>query len=225
MAAGIEIRNSNSNLVIDGDFQNLALSSKFSVTCSVPDYAGYRGTFTAPANALVAVSDPKVSVLLVSRSGGSYKYHLIRPTVGAATVYVFAPLTSTPSTFGMQVFNESGSLVFDSGFKYLRVLDILNNPNLGPAAGGSGTGETRYYAGVGALAVVHSSPFFYGVDDTFQGDIRFYSEFASVVSISGSQVNFFADTVYMHEYHSTYPIYPQVSGGIPQFLVIDVTGY
>lgn len=225
MTAGIEIRNSSSNLVIDGQFQNLALSSKTYVQCSTSFYTWYMGTFVAPNNSLIAVSDPKAMVLLVSRSSSDYTYRILRPSSGSATVYVFSPLTTSSTNVGIQVFNDSGALVFDSGFKYLKVIDLLNKPNLGPAAGGTGSGTTRSYAGIGELAVIHSSPFFYGVDDSFQSNLRFYTEYSSVISMTSNTINFFAETAFMVEYQSTYPLYPTVAGGIPQFMVVDVTGY
>lgn len=155
MPAGLTVVNDSNVVQIDENFRNLVLQSKQTVNLTTRfQTSSYTGTVTVPTSTpcVVAVASPSTGVTIgpVTTAGVLTLYGR---TQSQATVYVFCPATSAPSTVGLQVFNAAGEPVFDSGLQYMRVTAALQIPDRG-----TGTDTPYTYAGAptGTYAVVVS---------------------------------------------------------------------
>lgn len=137
MAYGIEVRNNNGGVQIDGTYQNLSLlasgqrqSSAIAVGCG--DKLAYiPWNFSVHPEAVLCArprnggkiytifGDPSNSRFVVSFKGSSsYIDYAIYATQKSTPVY--------STQYGLQVFDASGSVVFDSRERYLSVLGYVD---------------------------------------------------------------------------------------------------
>lgn len=121
------------------------------------------------------------------RSGQSVTFRIVRATSGSVQWYLFDEPQSAPSSFGLQVFNASGKLVFDSQFLYMRVLEMLYG-NIDDYPGGI---AARSYPGK-AIAVVQGSSSLRRHIQPVQGPQTMYALMSnySAITIGGSDVGF-----------------------------------
>lgn len=134
MPAGLQIINDNGVVQIDENYKNLEFKGKYDVY--IPDYnqTGYLNT-PGYASEVVAIGDTgDDNVMLWSKTGapGGYEYQLRKTNNGPRTipVYVFGePAAPAASGVGLQVFNGSGQLTYDSQRKYMKVWAQGQLPN------------------------------------------------------------------------------------------------
>jgi hypothetical protein len=133
---GIVIRNTSSQLQIDGTFKNLAVRERGSVVSGGAQMGTgwYYATLTTTAGSTPIVafrSSGPCYLRRTQRSGGSVTYTFHCQGAGVTVWYwIFDdPLLSPVSgNWGLRINNASGSPVFDSRAKYMRVLDMLSSP-------------------------------------------------------------------------------------------------
>lgn len=132
MPAGLQVFNEQGGFIIDGSYMNLSLSQKL-VASTVPqgNFNQARFTYTAPAGLsippVLAIQCPvRVVISGPVVSGNTYDW-LVISYAGPTTVtgFIFLEPPATGNNFGLQVFNESGQLVFDATFPYMRVIDLI----------------------------------------------------------------------------------------------------
>ena len=108
MAYGIEVRNNNGGVQIDGTYQNLSLLA-----------SGQRQSSAIAVGCGDKLGDPSNSRFVVSFKGSSsYIDYAIYATQKSTPVY--------STQYGLQVFDASGSVVFDSRERYLSVLGYVD---------------------------------------------------------------------------------------------------
>lgn len=142
MSIGARIRNEGGSLVqIDGNYENLALKAVGSVTTTqfaqsgVGASAGIATIIVPGCNQPILVTDcPSQYIALKkrSRSGSTFTWEIISsvPTIDV-NYYVFDTTDVAQMSFqiskGLRIRRESdGVTIFDSRYKYLRVIGILN---------------------------------------------------------------------------------------------------
>lgn len=137
MPAGLQVFNDSGIIQIDGTYSNLQLVARGSATTSMQTLAYNtqpNGTFqydtpyvqinftgTTPVFAVSGGST--VCVISTAVSGNSWTIGIVTPNGPTSFEwFVFDKATPSGTNVGLQVFNESGQLVFDAGQKYIRVL-------------------------------------------------------------------------------------------------------
>lgn len=133
MTVGIEIRNGNQNLLIDGTYANLAFISKGTVTTDT--LADQFSTKTINLNGLsgyplilLAAPGGGWSAVRSYSNGAAVADIVLKGAVGTtATYYIFALPTVIPSrNYGWEIYAQpSGQLVFSTGYKYMRIVGSL----------------------------------------------------------------------------------------------------
>lgn len=134
MSAGLEVKNSQNNILIDSTYKNLALVDIKTVTFnqSGPNSGvGWGHLYYSGQNPIFALGDTNggyVGAAWSSRSGNDYfvKLNCHPNTVSSCTVFIFDEPTDPAPGSGLTVWNESGQVVFSSDVSYLRPLGIVN---------------------------------------------------------------------------------------------------
>lgn len=135
MGVGFQAFNSSGVFQVDGEYANPSLLRKGSAA-SVFDSAYNRGTLTlsiAP-DEILAVACSSAHVAIVARSATSVVIHTDQAAGGDVISYwIFGAgaIASSTSTFGMQVFNSAGQLIFDAQKKPLSVVQKLSGGSSG----------------------------------------------------------------------------------------------
>lgn len=126
MPAGLQVYNSDGVFQIDGEFKNLCLRSKVTVTCNVATSNGVNNNYASAAQNYSGISN----LVIALRSSApclvywisATQYVILSSTNGASvTVYLFGDPPAAGGSSGLQVYNAAGQLVFDSDQKYMRV--------------------------------------------------------------------------------------------------------
>lgn len=140
MATYFETTNIDAKVVVvDDTFVNLRFIAKYSVNINIvgPFGQNFRtGTLNINnvINPVVAIKTGSLGVCLfkmVLETNGSYTYYF---QAGAAnvdtiiTVYVF-DYSSVQGNYGLQTFDATGKLVFDSSMRYMKVVGIATFAN------------------------------------------------------------------------------------------------
>lgn len=114
MGQGLEVFNDNYIVQIDGSSPNLVFHRKGTANGSV--------TFTAPSYPLVFVR-PSMGRRMYLRSNGNNSYTYF--CTGAFSYWVFCnQVDPAASNFGLQVFSETGGLVYSSHTKPLKIVQV-----------------------------------------------------------------------------------------------------
>lgn len=161
MTYGLVAHNDNGDVLIDGIFQNHVIAESGSVSTTHSSGSGIYGPETVNfASTYNADQQPLVFV----RSTGPYialryfKYPIDDTTVNgffyfasAATIAFDWKLVITPSgasadTEGIRVFDDAGTVVFDSGLDYLPIVDAVSiTPSTAPSTFAHVSATTPFY--------------------------------------------------------------------------------
>jgi hypothetical protein len=148
MRAGFEFTNANENVVIDETFFNYAFISKHTLVFQAAG-GPVTGGFGRQAFLSVAGDRPLVAArcskpFTVSRArpvAGGWEFAWISSNFGGAavgdTIEVFVfdrPPARSGSGYGLQVFDQSSKVVFDSQNRYMRVVDARTLQGATPTA-------------------------------------------------------------------------------------------
>lgn len=136
MPHGLIVSNTTGNEVIDGNYRNLHLQEKkvFSLASG-----GEYPVSTAVSGAVLflGVTGGFAGVIEQAAAGNSW---LVRASSNCTvSAYIFAPGSPEKAAWGMEVYDESGALVFSSAASALRITDF----NLLPFSGGYATTDNR----------------------------------------------------------------------------------
>lgn len=140
MAAGFQCWNDGNSLQIDGKNTNLMFLEKKTLTASTQGYfsepnGGYTRTITYSFNAInpVVAIQCSAGVWLAASSinrsspyNCSMDFEIYSTTSIPVTFYLFGEQASSGANYGMQVFDESGVLVFDAANKQFKVTGAHN---------------------------------------------------------------------------------------------------
>ena len=130
MAFGGQIINSSGVTILNDTYKNMRLVKQ--ETHSVSAGSVVIMTLTSYSVPIVAISSNASSNLVAQYidAGGVLNFYIRSATAGSFTAYIFdnAQSTIVSDTYGMQVFNENGQLLFNSGDRYLRVAGVLPIP-------------------------------------------------------------------------------------------------
>lgn len=218
MPAGLQIFNSAGTILIDENYANLALRSKVSTSTTQPSdrVTVPMSGMQSPMIALASQSYTGVKSMLSSLAS----FTVQGPLVGSAPVdcYIFDVPTPSGLTQGLMVYNAAGQLVFDSGNKYARVVDVY-----GGSALADWTPSRTYAAGRTYAVVQLKRAYRKEVEEVDPGvyDITWYMSGARVVSnvVTGNMI------IYKQDQVTAGSAPAQVTDYSATFAVLDVTGY
>jgi len=153
MPVGMQIKNDNGDICIDEEYRNFAVKTSGSATIGTTNinavgavYAIYKADIavtncTSPMLALRATTD-YVSLLGTAVSGSTYTFTVASNTSNFSFDYWVFDVAALPAdTFGFEVYNSTGQLVFHSSSKAMRVVSAYDasgtggTPNVSLAAG------------------------------------------------------------------------------------------
>lgn len=221
--AGLSITRDNGSLQIDDMFMTYRLIAKGSVYVAEfnANTGGGGATLSiAGKNPTLFLSGgPLVAVIQKTVSGGVHTWKLMAKTSGTATYYIFDEQVPSDSGFGLQLFDESGRLTFDSSSKLLR---FVGSYQLAWASDGSLTLPSgRTYAVANSSTVI-------GIHGTIRGGMVMSLLLASSVRISGSLIESGTSVFGIIPQDPAYMNNPQYYYGRADTVftnVIDVTGF
>lgn len=131
MTVGFEVLNSNNNMLIDGIRKNVVFTNKVTISRNAwaedatSFYTVYTVAVTLSDNArMLFIGDTEgafVSITKAISSTGSRVYTLTATARCNTTVFAFSEQPPIDNGYGLQVFDSSGSLVFDATEKHLSV--------------------------------------------------------------------------------------------------------
>lgn len=176
--AGLTVYNDSSTIQIDSTFMNYGLVSKGVLTFQIPDASVPSPTppkiTVTGRNPLIAYrSDITVSPVR-SKSGNSFVFEFqvfsksVQPQTKTIEYFIYDEPVGQ-GTYGLQVFDANGKLVFDSSRPYMKVLDVIDRTAAFPLSRWT---ETKYSYSNKKIAIVMSQLAIKVVDDvgTVQGN-------------------------------------------------------
>ncbi|MEJ5862094.1 hypothetical protein [Pseudomonas farsensis] len=137
MPAGFQVFNEGGVIQVGDDWKNFALIDKVTKASANINFGrGFNGVQYDLENYsdLVFIrSEQAFGVPAIIHEPGSPS-RLYVASAGSAgtplTLYVFRQQPPTPTTFGLQVFNSSGELMFDAVSKFCKIEAVLPNTNM-----------------------------------------------------------------------------------------------
>lgn len=148
MPAGLTVYNDAGYIQIDETYKNLALVQKATVatTTSLASASSAASqvtlTFTNRSKPILFFrGSVKIANMAMAVSGTTYTYYVqVAGAVGTTfDYYLFDEPVLQNLKVGLEVYNSAGQLTFESGQKYIRVVDFIKN-----VAATSGTSTTDY---------------------------------------------------------------------------------
>lgn len=150
-----EVNNDNNHLQIDDTYMNLYMTRKIKINDS-------SGRIQFQNNEMMAAIGNGTNSIngYCSNSNGYCDYYIENPS--GVYVYIFSNTPESSSSSGVQIFNESGNLIFDSNHKQAKVIavgtasgTVIGN-NIAIASGGVTinsdlTTETRHDIRIGQI--------------------------------------------------------------------------
>lgn len=137
MPAGLQVFNDSSTIQIDSTWANYSLFSVVTVNSTFtqwgePNYAGAVYSTNVAADIVFASSSsPFFPVCIVQVSGTrQYRVGTGKQQGVPVTFYIFRKQPPRESTYGMQVFDAQGTLVFDALDKMCRIAGIIPSSQL-----------------------------------------------------------------------------------------------
>jgi hypothetical protein len=132
--AGIQVWNQNDFLQIDQNYKNYLMYETRAISCNTQVSNACYADVDLPygVDAFIGYVDSDFachSVLSVSGSTVRYRFFKIGGP-GTINIVVFRVSPPSGSTYGMQVFNAAGELVFDALMPYMRIVDFIQGENV-----------------------------------------------------------------------------------------------
>lgn len=229
MSFGMAVYNDGGNILIDGTYSNFHLTDKQTYTT---DYnVGNTGmsaksiTFSNCNATLFAVRGPGITYRITTISGTTWTVEfLVAKAAGGSslgtgfTVYRFDS-NPPPSGdhYGMRIYNEAGALVFDSGYRTMRVVDLRVNV---PTADSAVTYEGGHdYAAIPA----RSGDLIFQTGGGPTGFILVAFAVMGAAPIpNGIQTGAMSHSTFEYGPGETIPNYPT---NLSSWLIVDVTGF
>lgn len=229
MANGIRIRNQNNIVQIDHNYANLALyASGVAVSSGDDGFGWYTALFDVYGASFgtIAIQCAAPFYLLgqVQISGG-IRYRVVTKGAIAFRWFSFATPIGDPGGIGLRIKQENGQVNFNSGLKYMRLLDVRGGDYLelyGNISGGFG-GK--------ALAIVQGVLPIDSRFDIFSDFEGFFAVDAGVFQVTANPGGSWSYRYYWDTLKIDGPYDPgsvQHSNTLQprySFMVIDVTGF
>ncbi len=139
MPQGLEVYNDSGNYLIDGSTPNIVFLTKGNATNEV--------TFSSPSYPIVFIRPNNGYMIYIrDNGGGSYTYFCR----GDFSYWVFCNMVDPNSqNFGLQVFNESGALVYGSNTRALKIYGVTGyTRSPAPDIWSNYGGDVAAYAGL-----------------------------------------------------------------------------
>lgn len=180
-SAGLQIWNNDDFIQIDANYANYSMVKKGTIQTTAgnndwddrPPVGPALITLSNGSNPMLAIKPRKSTRVQRWKTGNTWYFKLLvdggdawnTEPLPAVPYYIFdkPPTTATPNGYGLQVWNEQGLVVFDSMFKYMRVVDVINQDGTFPYVGGSN--RTYKYAGK-EVAVITCQQGYYVFQDS-----------------------------------------------------------
>jgi len=179
MTYGLSVSNTAGSVQIDNTYRNMSLQQKTAYSLGAGGETTITQTNSVNPMLFFRPTSGSVGVIYVSLSGSTFTWRIRAASASSGDVYIFdEPNAALTSGYGMRVFNSSGSDIFNSSNKYLRVVERFNCPYsvvFGNPQGAIGSTVTRTYAS--------------GVYAVGMGEARMY------YTVAGSNFNFYTDSV------------------------------
>lgn len=150
MPAGLQVFTASGVIQIDENYQNYMLLQKASISASsLTGPNGERVTgvevYTSSVSEMVAIRSTALAALhSITPSGAGLRY--IFGTAGTVTYYRYGLGVASGQSFGLQIFNAAGKLVFDAASPALRVTSIIQSPDYRNILGDYVWDTSRTYA-------------------------------------------------------------------------------
>jgi len=123
MSVGLRIFNNDGISQISDIARNLVLVGKGTDSDTAPNYYGKNFEFVYDGPVIFAASAPSGATAIVTgKAGSTYKFMVLFDVPWETlTWYAFSYAENVQSTMGLRVFNGTGSLIYDSTQKPLRI--------------------------------------------------------------------------------------------------------
>ena len=151
MTAGIQISGQGGFTQIDSDMHNWRLVKKgvvnlikFNHNTNSNDTPPIEVTGVSPI-IFFGQASIRIAVVSKTRSGSTHSFRVAGDSSGSVPYYIFDRATPVEGSFGLQLFDGSGTIAFDSTDKMLRIQGLYSGA--GGTISGLPTGKT-YAAGV-----------------------------------------------------------------------------
>lgn len=216
MAFGLSIKSTSNSIQIDELFKNFSIVESGSLTTVSGGNLGSHKTISKSSctTPLLAIASSHYhSVTYLDVSSGTFTWDVEFDAVSGTSFdyYIFDIPSTSSETMGIRVWNASSELIFDSGKKYLRMIDfktITSEPGNDTYTSG------RTYAVIQATPGMVLDSYFepgLGIDVT---DVDIL-----VIKISSNTVD------WKLQYATTIPTFIGDSTEYGRIIVADVTGY
>lgn len=142
MSYGLLVSNENNAIQIDSTYKNMVLTQKGTV--SVNGNVKIPFDLYAHPEAMIAVrprGNHGIYQAVPKQVDGGFFIHGGRYSADSSTylvdymIFVLPDVSASPASHGLQVFNGEGEQVFNSGYDYLKVTDVIDT---GPIPTGPG---------------------------------------------------------------------------------------
>lgn len=151
MSFGIEIKNNDGDIVIDGKYQNHVIAESGSIIGTGLKTVSFGSSYAPARQPLLFARNTAgyVGLLGWTFSGGNINGFDCAVKDGGPTDWKLAVTPGGPSseTQGLRVFDAAGAVVFDSGLNYLKLIDALLLDYTGLPSGNvsHASGATPFY--------------------------------------------------------------------------------
>jgi hypothetical protein len=148
MGYGIEIKNSNGDLIIDGNSKNFAEYASGSVSGTGGlQLVSFTATDQIPIVAIrpdAAVAIKYAILFALHKTGSDYDGFYIVASLNLNVdykVYVAHPAAAGSAQYGLHVWNEDGELIFDSSNKYFDIYSVTTGISITASINIEGAGS------------------------------------------------------------------------------------
>jgi hypothetical protein len=146
MPAGLTIYNTSNTVQVDENYKNLAFRERRAISLSHAFGVAYVDIAITGANVVIGMQSYNYApfLLAVSLSGTTWTYrwgfnNVTGVSSDTAYLYIFDDPPPNPDHFGLEVYNASGGLVFQSNTQGLKIVSVQ-----GGASGYTGTSGRTY---------------------------------------------------------------------------------
>lgn len=223
MPAGLQIFNNSNTIVVDELYQNFMLVSSGQITTvsSGDTYPYYSASFSTthqnPQVFFTNTGTAYISPFFREVSGSTTTLHFFADKEATFNYKMFATGAAVLSgTHGLQVFDASGTIVFDSSNKFLRINSVIQT---------SGTSAASYpYSAPGRTIAAELSFTRFSVAQIADNPFPILGRFVDSIQVTSTAINTkqILFSAFPGQPDQSYP--PQTSNP-PQIVLADVTNF
>lgn len=237
MSYGLQVENSSNILQIDSNYANYLLTysgfvtptNVFPVSQGFARFSYYQDITVNGNSPIIALRTPLGGMAAVfsteETSPNVWRFRIISTISGRRVDYFIFDETfetsSSEAIWGLAVSNQNGDVVFDSGRKSLKVLDLISFYH----DGGSFSFTPKSYPNVN-IAVIQSRSLLRYIDHyipAHNGGFHIYSVTSSYLNTTVDTVDFFEEEVWTVNYANKFNFNHTVIIPNAYYMVIDVT--